>query len=204
MQSPDGEEAFLYKHVDQQTGVFELGDLPGGIAQSVNGNSITVVTTLLVLIIESLRLKLHWESYLSQDKGEVRTRINHGRMMHEVFGEIVTSDDIESAVRMKVLEGKLPADEESAIRDKISARLSKPEIRDWFDKGNEVLNEASILMPGAGTKRPDRIILRDGKTIIVDFKFGEENPHYLAQIREYKHLLTEMGYANVRSISLVC
>jgi hypothetical protein len=49
-------------------------------------------------------------------------------------------------------------------------------------------------MPGAVTKRPDRIILKDGETTIIDFKFGDESPQYLGQIRQYRNILTEMGY----------
>ncbi len=49
-------------------------------------------------------------------------------------------------------------------------------------------------MPDSGTRRPDRVIIRDGKTYIVDFKFGEESDSHLRQVREYRKILTEMAY----------
>ncbi len=51
----------------------------------------------------------------------------------------------------------------------------------------------------SATKRPDRIILRDGEATIIDFKFGDESPHYLSQIRQYRNILTEMGYKVVQA-----
>jgi len=41
------------------------------------------------------------------------------------------------------------------------------------------------------------VIFKDGKTIIIDFKFGEENPHYPIQIDQYRHLLEDMGYKDI-------
>jgi hypothetical protein len=114
--------------------------------------------------------------------------------MHEIFGEIITSDDVPKAVRKKVIEGKIPEADEKTTREKIQNLVSQPVIKDWFEKDNIVLNEASVLMPDSVTKRPDRIILRDGEATIIDFKFGEESPYYLNQVRQYRNILTEMGY----------
>jgi ATP-dependent helicase/nuclease subunit A len=61
------------------------------------------------------------------------------------------------------------------------------------------MNEAGILLPSGNTRRPDRVIFKDGKTIIIDFKFGEENPHYTEQVNQYRHLLIDMGYKNTEA-----
>ena len=39
------------------------------------------------------------------DKSGAREKINYGKMMHEIFSEIITADDMTSAVRKKVIEG---------------------------------------------------------------------------------------------------
>jgi len=196
---PGGETPFLYNYFDEKTKVFEFGKHPVREIHAANGVSIPVSTYNVSSDIESLKLKLHWENYLGYDSSGKRMKIDYGRTMHEIFEEILTPDDVRSAVRRKVIDGKLPGDEEAALCEKISAKIRLPGIREWFDAGNEVIREASILLPGAGTRRPDRIILRDGKTIIVDFKFGAESPQHLSQIRHYKHLLSEMGYTDVES-----
>ena len=34
--------------------------------------------------------------------------------------------------------------------------------------------------------------------VVVDFKFGKHKEEYIRQVREYAHLLREMGYENVK------
>jgi len=61
------------------------------------------------------------------------------------------------------------------------------------------MREAEIILPSGKTRRPDRIILRNDRTVLIDFKFGEENPHYAGQLREYREILLKMGYKNIDS-----
>jgi ATP-dependent helicase/nuclease subunit A len=60
-----------------------------------------------------------------------------------------------------------------------------------------VMNEAGILLPGGLIRRPDRVVFRNGKTTIIDFKFGEERPHYADQVDQYRRMLVDMGYEDI-------
>ena len=82
---------------------------------------------------------------------------------------------------------------------RISSFISSPPASDWFTNGNTVLREAEILLPSGVTRRPDRIISTDGKTIIIDFTFGDENRHHYEQVKEYSNLLAEMGYEKIEA-----
>ncbi len=77
--------------------------------------------------------------------------------------------------------------------------IASPRVSEWFMPGNEILNEAGILMPSGTTKRPDRVIFRDGKAIIIDFKFGDESARYAEQVNQYRQLMTEMGYSGIEA-----
>jgi ATP-dependent helicase/nuclease subunit A len=187
-------DVFLYNYFDPLTEVFEFGILPEIEAERIIPDTINISDYPTSDNIASLKLKLHWENYFIPDNSGARERISYGRIMHEIFSEIITSDDVRSAVRNKVIEGKIPETEETGIREKIENLIGKPVIRNWFEKGNIVLNEASVLMPDSSTKRLDRIIIKEGKATIIDFKFGVESPHYLNQVNHYKNILKEMGY----------
>ena len=191
---PDGSDTFLHNHYDQLTRIFEFGilsevhydrEIPGGLR--VNGYPVNDNAG-------SLKLKLHWEDYFSIDKSGARERINYGKMMHEIFSEIISSDDVEASVRKKVIEGVINESDRARIIEKIKNLINQPVTRKWFDKGNIVLNEASILMPDSNTRRPDRVIIEEGRATIIDFKFGEESQGYLNQIRQYRKILAGMGY----------
>jgi len=191
---PDGSDTFLHDHYDPITRIFEFGllpqvhfdrEIPGGLRISnypVNDNA------------GSLKLKLHWEDYFNADKSGARERITYGKIMHEIFSEIITSDDVQAALLKKVIEGGINESERVRITEKINNLINQPVTRNWFDKGNIVLNEASVLMPDSTTRRPDRVIIKEGRATIIDFKFGEESQGYLNQIRQYRKILAAMDY----------
>jgi ATP-dependent exoDNAse (exonuclease V) beta subunit len=194
-----GSGSFLHNYYKEENKLFEFGDMPEGKKGKGCNPPIRIDDYRVNENPSSLRLKLHWENYFITDSSDKRAKINYGKLMHEIFEEIITYDDVDAAVRGKVLEGKIPDNDEEVMKNKINTLISRPDIKVWFEKGNEVLNETSVLMPGSGTRRPDRIIIRDGKTIIIDFKFGDENPQYLNQIRNYRKILSEMGYTGVEA-----
>jgi hypothetical protein len=143
---------------------------------------------------ESLKLKIHGENYFLAGREEAISRINYGRMMHEAFEYIETADDIPLAVERLALEGLIPESDRGSMIYRLHELVSSAEVRDWFRKGNTVLRESAILMPSGSIKRPDRVILAEGKAIIIDFKFGEERGDYQEQIVQYCNLLNRMGY----------
>ena len=196
---PGVSDLFLPGYFNDQTRVFEYGVIPETVVEREILNIPVIAEYQVNSNTNPLRLKLHWENYFNTGKSVVRERINYGKIMHEIFSEIITADDINAAVRKKVIEGKIPESEESVIREKIVKLISQPIVWDWFKPGNEVLNEISILMPDSVSKRPDRVILINGKATIIDFKFGEEDPRYLSQVRHYRNLLSEMGYGHTEA-----
>ena len=149
--------------------------------------------------MESLKLKLHGENYFSTGNEELRKKINYGKLMHEVFEGINTSSDIQMAVRKLVIEGKLPQNQSDDIEKKVNALISTPQVSDWFSPNAVVMKEAGILLTSGNTRRPDRVIFKDGKTTIIDFKFGSENEKYIEQVNLYRGLLSDMGYKNIEA-----
>jgi hypothetical protein len=80
------------------------------------------------------------------------------------------------------------------MEKRVSSLISEPPVKEWFMQGNEVMNEAGILLTSGDIRRPDRVIFKDGKAVIIDFKFGEENDRYIEQVNIYRHLIIDMGY----------
>lgn len=40
-------------------------------------------------------------------------------------------------------------------------------------------------------------MMKDGQVVVVDFKFGKQNPKYNKQVKEYMRLLARMNYKNI-------
>jgi len=184
---------------NETTRVFEFGEIPVYKDQPDRKEVFESHNYLVNPKSESLRLKLHGENYLMNDREERKQKINYGRLMHEVFEAIDTIKDIPPAVKKLVLEGKISEPESTLLIRKLSSLISEAPVNEWFSPENKVLKEAEILMPSGSTRRPDRVILKDDRAVIIDFKFGDENPQHKSQLRQYRTLLTEMGYGKTEA-----
>jgi ATP-dependent exoDNAse (exonuclease V) beta subunit len=193
----NGDDLVLSSHYNAENKIFEYGEVPQNNCESKNKKNLLSSTYKVSQTMESLRLKLHGENYFSSESRELRKKINYGNLMHEVFEGINTTDDISASVRKLVLEGKLAEDESAEIERRVRETISMPQVTDWFSPDNKVMKEAGILLPKGVTRRPDRVIFKNGKTTIIDFKFGEENPHYAEQVKQYRNLLVDMGYSDI-------
>ncbi len=136
-----------------------------------------------------------------EDEDEQRRYIRQGRLLHHVFATIRTTADVEPTLQAMQSEGLFdsPNDVERA-RKLISRALSRREAKDWFSDGWELFNECSIIYMAHGeleTRRPDRVMIRDGHVVVVDFKFGKHSETYNEQVRGYMSLLRDMGYTDV-------
>ena len=187
----------LNRYYNVESRIFEYGDIPQNICESTHKKNLLSSTYAVSQTMESLKLKLHGENYFSSESQAMRKKINYGKLMHEVFEGINTTDDINPAVRKLVLEGKLADNESAEIEKRVRETVSMSQVAEWFSPDNKVMKEAGILLPKGVTRRPDRVIFKNGRTTIIDFKFGEENPHYVEQVKQYRDLLADMGYSDI-------
>jgi len=126
--------------------------------------------------------------------------ITHGNIMHALFAMINTSDDVEKAVERFVSDGLILPTEKNTYKDKICAYIQNPQVQDWFSGKYKVYPEFSIIVKENGTvatKRPDRVLLSDDKTLVIDYKFGEPHRSHEKQMQEYIKLLNTMNYPNI-------
>ena len=77
---------------------------------------------------------------------------------------------------------------------------ARPQAKTWFDGSyNAVWNERSIITHAHEKRksnamyRPDRLLVKDDAIVVVDYKFGDEHDAYQRQIKNYMHLLNDMG-----------
>jgi ATP-dependent helicase/nuclease subunit A len=123
--------------------------------------------------------------------------LDFGNIMHEIFGMIRTTADIDRAVSKFHREGLLTAFDKDKITSMITEKLHHPDVAPWFFQGIEVLNERDIIT-GGETYRPDRVMINGNKAIVADYKFGDQElAKYDRQVTKYKQLLHEIGYTEV-------
>ena len=121
-----------------------------------------------------------------------------GIVLHDILASVTVAADLPQAVANAVSEGLLPAAEADSVEDMLRQAMDSVSDYHWFDIGNTVFNELSIINTDGNVERPDRVVVRDGETIVVDYKFGEERGYYCWQVRRYMKLLRQMGYPGVK------
>ena len=93
------------------------------------------------------------------------------------------------------------AKEAESIIELITKRIGQKDVAHWFDGTWQLFNECDILYREKGklcTGRPDRVMVKDGHTVVVDFKFGKPRPdEYKEQVKRYINYLKQMGHNHV-------
>ena len=127
--------------------------------------------------------------------------INRGRLLHTLFSVIETAEDVGAAIERLYFEGVIGSKEQrEEVRMLALNALMQPEVQHWYSGQWKLFNECAIIYCQDGvlqTRRPDRVMMKDGEVVVVDFKFGRQNRKYNEQVRSYIRLLAQMGYSNI-------
>jgi len=142
------------------------------------------------------RLSLKQSRLVAEDE-----KIRRGNGIHAALSAVTTVQDVDWRIDVLYNQGLL--DETLIGREEMKRMLHElvrlPGAAAWFEEGNTILNEQTILSGNDDVKRPDRIVIRpDGETIVIDYKTGQEQRSYRAQVRAYMKLLSEMGFKPVK------
>lgn len=139
------------------------------------------------------------------EQAEQQSYIKTGLLLHYLFSNIETADDVDSCLHDMEMEGLF---DESVItpnklKNMLHKRFSNPKVKEWFGGGWTLFNECSILSYDPHTDkltehRPDRVMKRGDEVQIVDFKFGKPQPEHNDQVRRYISLTHDMGYTDVK------
>ena len=159
-------------------------------------------STLIPVEIESYDLKTSFKQsnqskeFVNDDDDEMAQQSNYikmGNVLHNVFANIRTANDIEQALQGMEMEGILyDADLTPAqIRDMIRKRMTDTRVTEWFS------TKWTLYNVYGEERRPDRVMTDGTNTVVIDFKFGREREEYRQQVLEYMNLLSQMGHQHV-------
>jgi ATP-dependent exoDNAse (exonuclease V) beta subunit len=126
--------------------------------------------------------------------------MNKGTLLHDIFRQIITTDNLSQTLDGMISEGKFSEQEKIHLISMVQNMVgSSPEVSRWFSNEVEVKTESDILLPDGSVVRPDRVVFDREQVQVIDYKFGnEENPKYHRQVHGYVEQLNRMGYAHVK------
>ena len=132
-----------------------------------------------------------------------RTYIDRGKVLHQLFQHIGSEADLPAALHALQTSGVIGSQKEAeSIGKLVRKRMAAPQVKHWFDGSWQLFNECDIIYRDKQdklcTRRPDRVMMKDGLTVVVDFKFGKPQDEYIQQVSGYMRFMKLMGHPNVR------
>ncbi len=121
-----------------------------------------------------------------------------GISLHRVLSRLRSESDVDAELSADLKKGFMSEEDSAKLKEKIFGLFSQPEFLSYFNGKGQVYTEKPILDPTGKSSIPDRIILREVDTLVVDFKTGKEKDEHQTQVKKYIALLREMGYPLVR------
>ncbi len=148
-----------------------------------------------------LSIQYHSGDFFARSNEFIQEKINYGSFMHDVMSRIETTADLPVVLQQLKDQGRITEQQKEELRQKIESALSLPEVKRWFSPvWKQIITETALLTLDGRIRIPDRVMVSDTETIIIDFKFGGHHPEYHDQIKEYAALLRSMKnplYPNV-------
>ena len=129
-------------------------------------------------------------------------KIAYGNLIHNILAQITSKKDISDAVNIFAEQGMIAHHEIEFYENEISEIISIEPVNDWFKENTTVANEREIIAKDGNLYRPDKVIMLENRTIVLDFKTGKKRKSYTDQLTNYGNLLTDMNYPNVEKYIL--
>ena len=128
-------------------------------------------------------------------------RMDFGNLCHEIFAHLRKADELDNVLQTFLSSGEIASEEQyQEIRALISSAWEgSDEMRDWFTAPWQLKLEQAIYIDHQEL-RPDRVMINPltNEAIVLDYKFGEWNEHYITQVNAYKQALKNQGYTSVK------
>lgn len=119
----------------------------------------------------------------------------YGIHFHALAALADGSKEAQQLVKEYCLTQQVEDSHQQRLFDDVSLLVDTARQRGWFDVGAETRNESELLLEDGKILRPDRLVLKGNKAIVIDYKTGDEDPQHEKQIRNYGTVLRQMGYA---------
>lgn len=138
------------------------------------------------------------EDFFQREQGLENARLR-GIVMHHILENVRSAEDLAASVDAACREGLLSEAEAQDALPFLSLALNRVSDKGWFSADSaQVLDERDLCDSEGNIHRPDRVVIRDGRVEIIDYKFGVQEREHRDQVRRYIKLYEALGYADVR------
>jgi ATP-dependent exoDNAse (exonuclease V) beta subunit len=181
----------LSNYYQPETRVMEIGDWPEVKNTSVVVPPLPELSWAYRNWSSLLKVKKYTEG-LSEEMAALQAKRNYGVVIHRILEKLKGIGELEALLQEAYFDGRLELDEVNEVKSLLKQLLENPQMQEWFATDEQALTEQAIILPGGSSKRPDRILVMEGKAVVIDFKTGGEKENHNTQVREYIALVSAL------------
>lgn len=141
-------------------------------------------------------------SILSPEEDEL-TDLNQqrqfGRQFHTIMEQSKTIGEALVSLEYGIIKGTINSHFKNDLTQRATELFENEVYQTYLNCGIQ-LDERTLILDEKIRLRPDKIIVKQNQTIIIDFKTGEEKPDHTNQVRSYCSALESMNYPNCEGV----
>lgn len=143
-----------------------------------------------------------WFPYISilpEDEtaeNELTRQRRFGKQFHAILELSNSLAEVSAAIERGLLKGTIDHEFREALTEQATRLFSNADYAGLLEGGTQ-LDEQTLLIDTKTRLRPDKIILHENRTIVIDFKTGERKAEHRTQVAQYAFALELMDFPAV-------
>ena len=141
-------------------------------------------------------------SWFGDAADEQRRKLNYGIHMHAVLSRMRFADEMDEVLEQIVREGLISISAKEDVQRQLESLLRQTAVSSWFSHDWEVRTEVPVLLPDGEENRMDRLMVKERKAVVVDYKTGARKKSDEKQVLQYIDILRKMNFPEVEGYLL--
>ncbi len=150
-------------------------------------------------------LKVRYKALDTEADATVKLPRDMGLLMHDAFARLQRWDEVPVVLRQLQTRGLITETLARKMQRQMEAILEMPVFNGWRGGKCKRLAERNLLNEKRELRRPDLVLYGPGETLVVDFKFTEDEKDatgHEAQVTGYLQLLEKAGFTGLKGYVL--
>jgi len=185
---------------DQKESAFVLGQDDNSLRKETKKMPVKNAFSKMISSPWQGRIKIARSAPVYWSADQANTKQAWGTLIHDTLAEIRSIAELQSIVDKQSTLNLLNEAEKTLLTSRVKATIEHEGLSKYFSENVSLKTETGILTPEGAIYRPDRVVLFENESVILEFKTGLPEPKHTKQLTNYADLLSRMGYTNIRKL----
>ena len=187
---------------DEENNLFRLGDMPSPGEEDDKGSLYILNEFETGSWHNMISIRPQADILSTDDIDAKEDKINYGNLLHDILAMIHKRDQVDDILTSQAAAGEITGKDKIRLSAMLNNLWADEKISNWFTDDWEIKTEVPVLPEKGHLRRMDRVMIKNDTAIVVDYKTGEKRSADINQVKNYKNILSRMGYKNIEGYVL--